>query len=110
MMKSQWNCAEARIDSTSPEKAIAKYGMTTGCPGCNEIAKQGQNLRKLTYHHSNACRDRAVGLMNADQEYKNMLEKHGYAMEITNVGILTEEEIREKMHQIKRAIMEIEKK
>ena len=35
--------------------AIAKYGVTTGCPGCNELARRGSPPGKLNYRHSNEC-------------------------------------------------------
>ena len=48
--------------------------------------------------------------MKGDLEYRKLLEKCGYTMGITNLDILTEDEIREKMHRVKRAIMEIEER
>ena len=89
-------------------KAITKYGMTTGCAGCDDLARRGYGAGKLIYHHSDTCRNRIVEHMKADPEYRRLLEKHGYTMELSNLEIMTVDQVRKKKHQVQRAIMEIE--
>ena len=91
-------------------KAIAKSGVTTGCACCNDLARRGHNGGKLIYHHSGACRTRIIEHMRDDPEYRRLLEKHGYTMAMSNGDAMTKEQIQEKIHQMKKAIMEIEKR
>lgn len=91
-------------------KATAKYGLTTGCQGCNDIARRGQRAGKIIYKHSDECRKRVVQEMQADPEYRKLMEKHGYALEICNMEIFSVAIVQEKEHQVQKAITEIERK
>ena len=88
-------------------KAIAKYGATEGCPGCNDLAKRGDRFGKITYKHSDTCRDRIIENMKSDPEYRKLLEKHGVAMAMVDAGALTKEQMNMKRHQAVNAIAEI---
>ena len=91
-------------------KAINKYGMTIGCPGCNDLANRGQRKSTLIYNHSDECRNRIIDMMKGDPEYKRLLEKHGYAMALDHMELRTKERLQEINHNIQGAIDEIEKK
>ena len=91
-------------------KAIARCGTTPGCPGCNDVARRGQQSGKIMYHHSQAYRDRIIEHMKYDPEYRRLLEKHGFAMGINDMEGMTREQVQEKKHQIQRTIAEIEQR
>ena len=101
---------EARTNSHASRTAIGKYGMTPGCAGCSELARRGSKPGKLIYHHSDTCRARIIEHMKDDLEYRRRLEKHGHTMAMSSGDVMTKEEIREKMHQVQTAIMEIERR
>ena len=61
-------------------KAIAKYGATVGCQGCNELARRGMQPGKITYKHSDECRKRIIEHMKEDPEYRRLLERHGFTL------------------------------
>ena len=98
--------------------------MTTGCPGCNDLARKGQQSGKINYHHSNECRARIVELMKTDPEYRRFIEKHGLTLgldgmetmtekqiqEKVHQEVLTQQQLREKIHQVQRAIEEIKRR
>ena len=58
------------------KKAINRYGVTIGCPGCNDLIRKGSQGGKINYHHSNECRKRIIEHMKDDPEYRRLLEKH----------------------------------
>ena len=58
-------------------KAIAKFGTTHGCPGCDAIIRRGHIAGRLGYNHSNTCRQRIFNEMTRDPEYKSLVDKHG---------------------------------
>ena len=92
-------------------KAIAKYGTTTGCPGCNEIARRGQHQQgKLVYHHFDECRKRIVEHMKTDPGYRKLFEKRGFVTAVIDAEVLTQEQLREKFRQVQKAIGEIKRK
>ena len=68
-------------------KAIAKYGVTTGCPGCNEIMRRGNRPGKIMYNHSDECRHRIVEHMKGYPEYRRLLDKHGFDIGMIQTGI-----------------------
>ena len=70
-------------------KAIAKYGPIPGCPGCNEVARRGHLPGKFMYHHSEACRQRVINHMKSDPEYRRLLHKHGYTLEVCTVEVMS---------------------
>ena len=91
-------------------KAIAKYGLTPGCPGCNELARRGQLPGKLLYHHSETCRQRVINHMKEDPEYRRLLHKHGYTMEVSVVEVMDQSQMKEKQKQVLRALDQIQRK
>lgn len=86
-------------------KAIAKHGVITGCPGCNETARRGQRPGTFIYRISNRCRDRIVEMMKGDPEYRRLLETNWFTMGLCNIGVLIEDQTREKTHQVQKAIV-----
>ena len=91
-------------------KAITKYGMTAGCPGCGELARRGARPGKITYHHSDECRRRVIDHMKGDPEYRRLMERHGLAIGMIQSEAITQEQARENKHEVEKAIAEIEKK
>ena len=91
-------------------KAIARYGATIGCPGCNDLSKRGQRPGKITYKHSDECRNRIIENMEGDPEYKKLLERHGVTIGMLNAEVLTEVQVNIRKHQVEKAIEEIERR
>ena len=91
-------------------KAITKYGATIGCPGCNELARRGQQSGKINYHGFEECRKRIIEHMKEDPEYRKLLEKHGFTLGMIQSEILTETHLREQKNQVQDAMNEIERK
>ena len=48
--------------------------------------------------------------MKGDPEYRRLMEKHGYTMAVDNSAGIIQQEVREKINQVKKAIQEIEQK
>ena len=91
-------------------KAISKYGTTEGCPASNAINRRGHVAGRIGYNHSSACRERDKADMQNDQEYKRLMYKHEVHQEAGNLEMLTEAQVRERHHNVLRAIAAIEKK
>ena len=62
------------------------------------------------YHRSNECRDRIANHMKGNPENRKLSEPHGYTMEVNSMEVLTKEQARKKQDQIKKVILEIEKR
>ena len=90
-------------------KAITKYGVTIGCPGCNELVKRGDKPGKITYTHSDECRHRIIEHMKEDLEYRRLLEKHGFNIGIVQAEGLTQAQMQAKKHHLLQAIIEVER-
>ena len=73
----------------TPRKAITRYGVTVGCPGCNDLIRRGAQSGKINYHHSNDCRKRTIEHMKEDLEYRKLLEKHGFTVGMVQQEVLS---------------------
>ena len=91
-------------------KAIIRYGVTVGCPGCNVLIRRGAQSGKINYHHSNNCRKRIIGHLKGDPEYRRLLEKHGLSVGMVQREVLNEAQMEEKQNQVQSAINEVERK
>ena len=89
-------------------KAIAKYGSIEGCPACNWLIKWGPRAGKLVYSHSTTCRKRIVQKMKEDPEYRRLVQKHNLDQEPGELEMITEAQVRERRHNIQKAILTIE--
>ena len=91
-------------------KAITRYGVTAGCPGCNELIRRGSRPGKINYHHSDECRKRLIEHIEEDPSYRRLLERHGFTLDMVQSEILTEPQIQEKRALIRNAVYEIQRK
>ena len=91
-------------------KAILKYGTIEGCPACNVINRRGHLSGKLGYNHNPTCRARMLQAMRDDPDYRRLVHKHEPHQEAGDVEVLTEEQVSERKHNVKRAIYSIEQK
>ena len=91
-------------------KAVAKYGATFDCPGCSDLARHGRSQGKLIYSHSDACRALMGESMGDDLGCRRLMEKHGCTMAVDNAAGVIRDEIQEKIHQMQKALYEIEQR
>ena len=91
-------------------KAIANYGQTHGCPGCDAIGKRGHLLGKLGYNHNSVCRSRIMKEMMDDPEHRRLIQKHVGDTDPGELGMICEEQRHTHVANLKKAIMTIEKR
>ena len=58
------------------KKAIAKFGATEGCPGCDAIIRRGHTVGRFGHNHSKGCRARIMEAMIDDPEYQHVIKKN----------------------------------
>ena len=91
-------------------KATYKYGTTEGCPACNAINRRGHIVGRTGYNHSNVCRARIKAEMQNDPEYRRFMHKHEWHQDVGGIEILTEEQVKERRHNVSKAINAIEQR
>ena len=89
-------------------KAIAKYGLTPGCPGCREIIRRGHKPGRLGFNHNEICKMRIFQEMTKDPQYKTLVDKHGDMKQSGELDVVTEEMQRQQVKWLKQAITKIE--
>ena len=106
--------ADKEFQRTTPHgmhasrKAIAKYGQTVGCPGCDAIGRRGHLPGKVGYNHNSTCRKRIMKEMADDLEYRQLMQKHSGGKDAGEMDMISEEQRQSGMTHVRRAIAAIE--
>ena len=86
------------------KKAIAKFGTTEGCPGCDAIIRRGHTAGRLGYNHSKECRARIMEAMIDDPEYQHLIQKNRGSKDCNQLEMITDEQRLEQVAHAKRAM------
>ena len=92
------------------QKAIRKYGPTTGCPTCGVIVRRGPMSGRIGYNHSNTCRSRVIELMKEDPEYRNLINKQESQQEGQSIEVVTQAQVVETRGHARKAIHAIQQR
>ena len=57
------------------QKAIRKFGTTSGCAACAAIKAKGDQPGRVGKHHSDECRKRIIEAMELDPQYRHLVQK-----------------------------------